>query len=160
MLNKQSRHRVGAITVFSVLAWLAAATWAPGAGATSDLFSNNCSGCPGSGSGVAPYPDNTCAGCHAHGVHPNSSKNTLNVSATPDSTTYDPGDPMTVSVGGGYRAQVVFSPGRGQGVDANQQFAVAVTALRQGGDNLLPGQPLGIGRHSVLQVEYQAICGQ
>jgi hypothetical protein len=38
-------------------------------------------------------------------VHPASNqKNIINVSATPDSTTYNPGDPMTVSVTGGYRA--------------------------------------------------------
>ena len=104
MTSINHRRRVGWLFVLPVLAWLGTAAWAPSASATITLFNNNCSGCHGPTSGVAPYPANTCAGCHAHGVHPTSAKNTLNVSATPNSTSYNPGDPMTVSVTGGYRA--------------------------------------------------------
>ena len=103
MISTRYSGRAGRLVVLSVIAWLAAATWAPSASATSTLFTNNCSGCHGPTSGVAPYPSNTCAGCHAHGTHPNSNKNSINVSATPNSTTYNPGDPMTVSVTGSYR---------------------------------------------------------
>ena len=45
----------------------------------------------------------TCAGCHAHGSHPNSSKNTINVTAAPDKSIYAPGEWVTVSINGGYR---------------------------------------------------------
>jgi hypothetical protein len=66
------------------------------------LFTSNCSDCHDS-AGEAPYLTNTCAGCHAHGVHSSSSKNDINVTATPDSTSYDPGDTISVAVSGGYR---------------------------------------------------------
>ena len=51
-------------------------------------------------------PGNTCAGCHAHGVHPDSDKDTMNVSATPDSTTYAPGDYNYVQVPGDSKLMV------------------------------------------------------
>jgi hypothetical protein len=86
-----------------ITALVAFVAWAPNANATSSLFTSQCDGCHGSTSGVAPYLDNTCAGCHAHGVHPDSDKNTMNVSATPDFTTYAPGDSIIVQVTGGYR---------------------------------------------------------
>jgi hypothetical protein len=98
-----NRRQIGRLAVLSVLAWLATAAWVPSASARTDYFNNNCSGCHGSTSDVAPYPDNTCAGCHAHGIHSGSSKSDINVTATPNSTSYNPGDPMTVSVTGGYR---------------------------------------------------------
>ena len=104
MQTIQSRPKVGLFAVLTVFAWLATATWAPSANATSTLYDNNCSGCHGSTSGVAPYPVSTCAGCHAHGVHSSSAKNDINVTATPDSATYNAGDPITVSVTGSYRS--------------------------------------------------------
>ncbi len=90
--------------MLAISTWLGFAVWAPGAGATPTLFDNNCSSCHGPTSTVAPYPDNTCAGCHAHGTHPDSGKNTMNVSATPDSTSYSPGATISVDITGGYRA--------------------------------------------------------
>jgi hypothetical protein len=104
MPTKNHRRRVVRLALLSVLTWLATATWAPSASATTTLYNNNCSGCHGPTSGVAPYSSNTCAGCHAHGVHSSSAKNNINVTATPDSTSYDPGDPINVSITGGYRA--------------------------------------------------------
>jgi hypothetical protein len=53
---------------------------------------------------VAPYNTTTCAGCHAHGVHSSDAKNDINVTATPDSATYNPGDTINVLVSGGYRS--------------------------------------------------------
>jgi len=92
------------LVMLTISTWLGFAVWAPGAGATSTLFNNNCSICHGSSASIAPYPDTTCAGCHAHGTHPNSGKNTMNVSATPDSTSYSPGATISVNITGGYRS--------------------------------------------------------
>ena len=54
MQTIQSRPKVGLFAVLTVFAWLATATWAPSANATSTLYDNNCSGCHGSTSGVHP----------------------------------------------------------------------------------------------------------
>ena len=87
-----------------ITALVAFVAWAPNANAFEGFFTSQCAGCHGSTSVAAPYPSNTCAGCHAHGVHPSDAKNTMNVSATPDFTTYAPGDSIIVQVTGGYRA--------------------------------------------------------
>jgi len=81
-----------------IIALVVFATWAPNASATNSLYDNNCADCHGT--------VRTCAGCHAHGVHPSSStkRTALNVSATPDSAIYLPGDTISVDVTGGYRA--------------------------------------------------------
>ena len=145
MVPTNHRRRVGWLFVLSVLAWLGTAAWAPSASATTTLFNNNCSGCHGSTSGVAPYPSNTCAGCHAHGVHPNSDKNSINVSATPNSTSYNPGDPMTVSVTGGYRGGWVRVQMWGQNcgdanVSCNQGNALVSESLYTSGSTVtFPG---------------------
>ena len=64
--------------------------------AYSSYYTNNCQGCHGSVS--------TCAGCHAHGTHPNSSKSGLNLAAATDKTTYQPGETVSVTFNGGYRS--------------------------------------------------------
>ncbi|MGD2112273.1 MAG: hypothetical protein PVI50_02725 [Gammaproteobacteria bacterium] len=90
------------------MSWIMALGWAPGASAQSGYFSSSppvspttqaCSSCHTS----SDFPSGTCAACHAHGTHPNSNKNTLNVTATPDQATYLPGEAMMVTVTGGYR---------------------------------------------------------
>lgn len=72
--------------------------------ASSSFFTSaGCSGCHVSS--TTP----TCASCHAHGVHPNSNKNSINLAgATRDSvgngkTSFAPGEIMKVTVSGGYR---------------------------------------------------------
>ena len=74
------------------------AAWAPNANARSSFYNDECAGCHG-----GDYTTNTCDGCHAHGTHGDSGKNDININATPDSTTYNPGDTIVVQVGGGYR---------------------------------------------------------
>jgi hypothetical protein len=87
--------------ILSILV-LACAVWLfgrPNAGfAESSFFSNYCSGCHGAN---APA---TCAGCHSHGTHPDSRKSSINITATTDKTTYQPGETMSVTVNGGYRS--------------------------------------------------------
>ena len=68
------------------------------ADATQTLYDSNCVSCH-----PAPTPS-TCAGCHAHGVHSSSAKNDINLTATTDKATYTPGETVTVSLSGGYRA--------------------------------------------------------
>lgn len=68
------------------------------ASAQSSYFSSQgCSGCH-----AAPVKA-TCSGCHAHGAHPNSGKDTVNVAGTTDKNSYVPGEPVTVTISGGYR---------------------------------------------------------
>jgi hypothetical protein len=59
--------------------------------------SQRCAGCH-----AAPVVA-TCNGCHAHGTHPDSSKNAINVSGTTNKSTYAPGEMVTVTITGGYR---------------------------------------------------------
>jgi len=76
-------------------AFVAIAAWAPNVLAYSGYYDTNCLDCHGT--------PNTCNGCHAHGVHSSSSKSDINISATPEFTTYNPGDTIVVQVDGGYR---------------------------------------------------------
>lgn len=46
----------------------------------------------------------TCNGCHSHGTHPDSSKSSIDVTASTDKATYQPGETVTVTVNGGYRS--------------------------------------------------------
>ena len=64
--------------------------------AYSSYYGNNCQTCHGTTS--------TCSGCHAHGVHPDSNKNSLNLTGTTDKTSYAPGDTVSVTINGGYRS--------------------------------------------------------
>lgn len=101
---KECRHSLGFVTVLSVVAWLVIAAWAPGASAFQSDFTANCVSChDDSASSVAPYSTDTCAGCHAHGTYSSSARNDINVTSTPDSATYTPGDPINVDITGGYR---------------------------------------------------------
>jgi hypothetical protein len=61
------------------------------------LYDSNCLAC---------HSDDpqTCAGCHAHGTHSSDAKNDIDVTATTDKTTYAPGETVSVSITGGYRA--------------------------------------------------------
>ena len=81
-----------------ITALLAFAAWAPNANARSSFYNDECAGCHD-----GDYTTSTCAGCHAHGTHGDSGKGGININATPDSTTYNPGDTIVVQVEGGYR---------------------------------------------------------
>ncbi len=68
------------------------------ASAYSTYFTDLCTGCHGSGS------VSTCNGCHSHGTHSDNSKSSLNITATTDKTTYQPGEAISVTISGGYRS--------------------------------------------------------
>jgi hypothetical protein len=57
--------------------------------------SQGCSGCHTTVS--------TCNGCHAHGTHPSSAKNSINVAGATNKTSYAPGESVSVTITGGYR---------------------------------------------------------
>ena len=59
--------------------------------------SQGCSGCHS-----APVVA-TCNGCHAHGTHPSSAKNSINVTGTTNKASFAPGETVTVTIAGGYR---------------------------------------------------------
>lgn len=85
--------------VLAVLAVMAVGMLAPmteEAYGFSNFFDSNC---------IACHADDpaTCAGCHSHGTHSDSSKSDINVTATTDKTTYSPGETVSVSITGGYR---------------------------------------------------------
>lgn len=72
----------------ALAAGFALSTWAPGAFSYPNLFTDRCASCHNN--------DNpTCNGCHHH-------RGTLN--ATTDRTSYNPGDPVTVTLAGGTRS--------------------------------------------------------
>jgi len=68
----------------------------PVAHATSTLYTNNCQSCHAT--------PNTCAGCHAHGVHPSSAKSTVVITGATNKTSYTPGETVSVQISGGYRS--------------------------------------------------------
>jgi hypothetical protein len=78
--------------VLVMAAWF---SWAPKAQAFPSLYDANCAGCHGT--------TQTCNGCHAHGVHSDSTKSDINVTGTTDKTTYSPGETVSVTIDGGYR---------------------------------------------------------
>ena len=109
-------------------------TWAPSANAFSNFFDTNCSGCHG----ATP----TCAGCHAHGTHPDNNKDSINVSATTDKAIYAPGETVTVSITGSYRAGWVRAKLWDQDcsvIGCLSDGAVAVAS------NTCPSCPVGVG---------------
>lgn len=64
-------------------------------------YDSNCAACHGT---TAAGGVQTCAGCHSHGTHPDSSKSTMNVSGVTNKTSYAPGETISVTVNGGYRS--------------------------------------------------------
>ena len=92
-MKNSSKSFVLSLIVMPLMAL--AFAYAPDASAFSGLYSDNCSVCHGA--------TNTCAGCHAHGAHPDNGKDSMNVSATTDQATYSAGETVTVSVTGSYR---------------------------------------------------------
>lgn len=73
--------------------------WGSVAQAQSSYFtSQGCNGCH-----VAPVAT-TCNGCHGHGTHANSTKNTINVAASTNKSSYAPGETVSVTITGGYRS--------------------------------------------------------
>ncbi|NTW60920.1 MAG: choice-of-anchor D domain-containing protein, partial [Nitrospirae bacterium] len=61
----------------------------------SGIANASCADCHGAAS--------TCNGCHAHGVHSSSAKSDLKLTAATDKASYHAGDPVSVTVNGGYR---------------------------------------------------------
>ncbi|MBJ6751543.1 Ig-like domain-containing protein [Geomonas anaerohicana] len=83
----------------------------------------------------------TCNGCHAHGTHATSTKNTINVAGATDKTSYAPGDTVSVTITGGYRtgwvravlldqngAQVAISNGAASGMGSSTTLPAILTA--------------------------------
>jgi len=66
----------------------------------SGYYDTNCAACHGTTTAGGVQ---TCAGCHAHGTHPDSNRNSMNVTGTTGKTSYAPGETVTVTVNGGYR---------------------------------------------------------
>jgi MYXO-CTERM domain-containing protein len=64
-------------------------------------YDSNCAACHGTTTAGGVQ---TCAGCHAHGTHPDSNKNSINLTGTTGKTSYAPGETVTVTVSGGYRS--------------------------------------------------------
>ena len=65
------------------------------------LYDANCAACHGT---TTAGGTQTCAGCHAHGTHPDDSKSSINVSGVTGKTSYAPGEMVTVTINGGYRS--------------------------------------------------------
>ncbi|GFE58608.1 choice-of-anchor D domain-containing protein [Geobacter sp. AOG1] len=78
--------------ILALAAWM---SWVPNANAFSGFYTTNCAGCHGATA--------TCNGCHAHGVHTDSTKSDINVAGTTDKQTYAPGETVSVNITGGYR---------------------------------------------------------
>jgi hypothetical protein len=95
------------------------------AGAQSSYYtSKNCSSCHGSTS--------TCNGCHSHGVHSSPAGSDINLKATPNKTTYAPGESMQVTLTGGnktgwFRA-TLFDQTGAEVVRARTSFPATLTA--------------------------------
>jgi hypothetical protein len=104
--------------------------------AQSNFFtSQGCSGCH-----AAPVVA-TCNGCHAHGSHPNSSKNSINVVGATNKTSYAPGETVSVTMTGGYRTgwfravlydqnnlEVARSAGNASGMGSSTTYPAVLTA--------------------------------
>jgi hypothetical protein len=115
---------------------LCALVWSSGVLAQSSYFSaQGCSSCH-----AAPVVA-TCNGCHAHGTHPNSSKSTINVAGTTNKSSYAPGEPVIVTITGGYRTgwfraalfdqnmvELARTTGNDSGMGSSAAFPVVLTA--------------------------------
>ncbi|MBU5614535.1 Ig-like domain-containing protein [Geomonas azotofigens] len=83
----------------------------------------------------------TCNGCHAHGTHATSTKNTINVNGTTNKTSYAPGETVSVTIAGGYRTgwvravlldqsgtQLAISSGTASGMGSSTTLPAVLTA--------------------------------
>ncbi len=89
-------------------------------------YDSNCSACHGT---VALGGTRTCAGCHAHGVHPSSAKSSVDLTGATSKSSYAPGETVSVVVDAGYRSGWV----RAVLYDQNLQ------ELARSGGTVLPG---------------------
>ncbi|MGA8893611.1 MAG: choice-of-anchor D domain-containing protein [Anaeromyxobacteraceae bacterium] len=64
-------------------------------------YDSNCAACHGTTTAGGVQ---TCAGCHAHGTHPDSNKSSIDLTGTTGKASYAPGETVTVTVNGGYRS--------------------------------------------------------
>ena len=133
------------LCVVAVLAF----TWVPSANARSGFWnsppdgSTACSACHGT--------TTSCAGCHAHGTHPDSNKNSINVTATTDKAIYAPGETVTVSITGSYRSGWVRAKLWDQDcsvIGCLSDGAVAVAS------NTCPSCPVGVGGDDGITSEF------
>ncbi len=87
---------------------LACAFWLFGyashASASSSYYTDPTKGVAGSSCADCHGSVSTCNGCHSHGTHPDSTKSSLNITATTNKTSYQPGEALSVTVTGGYRS--------------------------------------------------------
>ena len=72
----------------------------------------------------------------------------------------DLGNQNAVGLGLAGHGDVVDPPRRIEGVDADQDLALAETPCRDRLGDLVAGQRLGVGRHRILEVEDDAVGGQ
>lgn len=100
-INKRPRYKLTGFLVISFLALFDFAAYTPVAYSSSGYFtgSGGCSGCH-----VGQTGSSFCGMCHAHGVHASSSKTGINLAAATNKTTYAPGETVSVTISGGYRA--------------------------------------------------------
>ena len=131
--------KLSTLLALCVAVFLAVA-WVPNANARSSFYSSPpdgstaCAACHGA--------TTTCAGCHAHGVHPDSAKNSINVSATTDKASYAPGETVTVSITGGYRGGWVRSKLWDQDCSVTACMSNGAVAVAS---NTCPSCPVGVG---------------
>jgi hypothetical protein len=83
----------------------------------------------------------TCNGCHAHGAHASSTKNTINVTGATNKTSYAPGETVSVTIAGGYRngwvratlynqsgAEIARSTGTASGMSSSATLPTVLSA--------------------------------
>jgi len=107
------------------VALLAFMTGARETGAQSSYYSGKgCSSCHGTTS--------TCNGCHAHGVHSSTGGSTVNLSATPDKSSYQPGEAMQVTLTGGNKSgwlrATLFDSAGNEVAQASTSYPAILTA--------------------------------
>ena len=132
--------RGAATFCFFAAVLVVAQIWGSEALAQSSYFSSQgCSGCH-----AAPVVA-TCNGCHAHGIHPNSAKNAINVAGTTNKSSYAPGEMVTVTITGGYRTgwiravlydqnmvELARSTGNDSGMGSSATYPAVLTAPAPG----------------------------
>jgi len=96
--NTRCRRRSAAATAALAFAMsLAGLSWAPGASAVSGYFS----GAPGNCTDCHAATPTTCKGCHAHGTHSSVAGNGINITGRTNTTSYNPGQTVQVTISGG-----------------------------------------------------------
>ena len=74
--------------------------------------------------------------------------------------TFHLGQKNRIGTHGGGGGKIIVAPGRIHGVDADDQFALAIAAFLDGVPDLVPRHFLGVGGDRVLQVQDQPVGGK